>query len=77
MKVWEITPHPTDNTYTSYVEKNHREMLKFVGGNIDIFLEQFDEDELTKGVSLTFKLIKMSEETYQEIVEITNDQSCS
>lgn len=64
--VWEVEPHLGNDHYTHLVERSWQDMLKYVGSQLDFWLEQFDEDDLREGVTIKLRVRKMSKSEYAE-----------
>lgn len=67
--VWEVSPHIGDTQYTDYVERGWQDMLAYVRGSLDAWLESFTDDELYEGVTLTFRRVQMTVGQYKEITD--------
>lgn len=58
--VWEVDPHPGDGGKgTVLVERSWQGMLSYVRAQLEHWLEAFGEDELRRGVTLTFRLAEV------------------
>ena len=68
IRVWEITPHPTSRQYGSLVIRSWQEMLRYMNEQLDIYLESFEVDEISEGVSLKFRVVEMTNAEYDEIL---------
>lgn len=53
---WECEPHPTSREFTSLVERSMPDFLESMRDGLEEFLEQFTEEELREGVTLTIRL---------------------
>ena len=66
--VWQVEPHLTQNGYVAWF-RGWQDMLNHVATNLDMYLEQFDVDELLSGVSLDIRLIRISLGEYEESMD--------
>lgn len=54
---WEIEPSMQSGCDTTVI-RGWQDMMNFVESKMDCWLEDYTEDELADGVSLTFRLVK-------------------
>lgn len=71
MEVWELTPHIGSRTFTSLIEKDLSRLGRLIEQHLDSFLELHDDEQLREGVTLTIRLIDLSQEEYEEITHET------
>lgn len=66
--IWEISPHlQASGKYDVAWIRGWQEMLKFLEGNLEFYLEKFTKEEmLEEGVTIKIKLIKMKKDHFEE-----------
>lgn len=64
--VWEVAPAIGDRDHDSHVYRSWHDLLT-IGERLDVWLDNFSEDELRDGVTLTVKLIRMRKGDYDDL----------
>ncbi len=66
--VWQITPHPTDSSFDTCVERDYHKAVELAKEAIENWVDQADEECLKgDGVTVSMKLILMRLDEYQAV----------
>jgi hypothetical protein len=65
--VWEIDPYMANNSFDVAIVREYQRALSFVEDHLEMWLENYTQEELRDGVNLKMRLIPMTLEDYRDI----------
>lgn len=71
--VWCMTPHPFDTEFDHLVERSWQQFIKLYEDGLERLLDHPTREELLNGgVTVNFKLVRMTLGEYREIIDATD-----